>query len=167
MGAYLYASSANSVCLCNTFYKNNLDNSVGNGGILTGSTNFLIENNACFDNLQADIYGTAGTLDYNATSDTTGDDEGANGIANLTTANQFVNPTATWTATDLLHKAGHGMTPGTTFDPATYPEINVPIQNGASRTIVSGTWDIGAGQYVAAGGAVFPYWYYELLRKRQ
>ncbi len=150
-GVSPWAGEAGCLFACNTIYSCNGANSVSYGGFNTDSANWTIENNACFTNKQYDIRGVAGTLDYNATSDTTGDDEGANGIANLTTANQFVNPTTTWAATDLLHKAGHGMTPGTTFNPATYPEIDVPIQNGATRTAITGTWDIGAGQYVTAG----------------
>ncbi len=151
-GAQSAAGQAGCLFICNTIYTCNGANDSVYGGLSTSDTDYLIENNACFANNQYDIKGTAGTLDYNATSDGTGDDEGANGIANLITANQFVNPTATWAQTDLLHKVGHGMTPGTTFDPATYPEIDVPIQNGATRTVITGTWDIGAGQYVAPAG---------------
>ena len=148
-GLYLYRGAENSAVLCNTVYECNFSEYGTTGGIGTSDTDFLIENNACFDNPVADIKGTAGTLDYNATSDTTGDDEGANGIADLVTADQFVNPTTTWANTDLLPKVGHGMTPGDTFSTATYPEIDESIDNrGVS---ITGAWDIGAGQYV--GGA--------------
>lgn len=147
-GIFPQQGAANSAVLCNTCYQCNHGNNSFYGGIRTADTDFEIKNNACFDNSQYDIKGVAGTLDYNATSDTTGDDEGANGIADLVTADQFVNATTTWADTDLLPKAGHGMTPGTTFSTATYPEIDVSIQG----VTITGTWHIGAGEHVAAGG---------------
>jgi len=156
-GVETFAAAAGAVCLCNTIYENNVSETAGRAGILTGDIDFAITNNACFDNPVADIGGTAGTLDYNASADTTADDEGANSIANLTTANQFVAPTTTWASTDLLVKAAADIIgEGTTFSAATYPEIDVSIRNGATRATITGAWDIGADQYEAAAPAGQP-----------
>ena len=149
-GILANAGAGNSAVLCNTVYQcNNSENEYG-AGIRCNDDAYLIEQNACFDNSNSDIFDTMGVMDYNATSDGTGDDEGANGIADLVTADQFVNPTTTWGNTDLLPKAGADILGvGDTFSTATYPEIDVSIDNrGVS---ITGAWDIGAGQYV--GGA--------------
>jgi len=135
---------------CNTVFYNG---DSGNAGVRIGDANTVVQNNASFANLVVDFNDTTGVMDYNASSDTTGDDEGANSIANLTTANQFIAPTTTWAETDLLHKAGAdiiGEGLDMSADVATYPEINVSIRNGATRATISGAWDIGADQYEAA-----------------
>ncbi len=148
-GRCLYGTAGSAV-LNNTFYECNFGESGLHGGLRTGDTDFEIKANASFDNPNVDIRGVAGTLDYNATADGTGDDEGANGIANLTTANQFVSPTTTWADTDLLVKAGADLIDaGTSFSTATYPEIDVAIDKGATRATIDGTWDIGAGELAA------------------
>ena len=149
--AGLRTRDGTGACLLNTLYKNNYAEHASLGGIYNTDEDYAITANASFDNFTKDIVSTVGTLDYNATSDTTGDDEGANGIANLTTANQFVAPTDTWANTDLLLRAGadlidEGPAP---YSTATYPEIDESIDNrGVS---ITGTWDIGASQFV--GGA--------------
>lgn len=150
-GIRLDSGRAGSVALCNTFFSCNSGSSSFHAGLRTVDTDYLIQNNACFDNPNLDIRGTAGTLDYNATSDTTGDDEGANGIANLTTANQFVAPTTTWADTDLLVKEGADIIgEGNSFSAETYLEIDVAIDKGATRATITGNWDIGAAQFGAA-----------------
>lgn len=144
----------NGVVLNNTVYKCNYNEHAALGGIYTSDEAYTITANAAFDNFTADIVGTVGTLDYNATSDTTGDNEGANGIADLTTADQFVAPTTTWADTDLLVKAGADIIDegvDLSGDVGTYPEIDVSIDKGATRATIAGTWDIGASEYVAAG----------------
>ena len=148
-GIWAGAGAAGSAILCNTIYQCNTG-SAASGGINCDDADFLIENNACFDNTTKDIADTTGTLDYNATHDTTGDDEGEHGIANLTTANQFVNPTTTWAETDLLVKAGADLigAGNSGYSTATYPEIDVPISTRG--TTITGAWDIGADQYVGA-----------------
>lgn len=141
--------------LGNTIYECNRVNSATFSGLRIQNADCVVTNNAVFDNLLFDIKDTTGILDYNATSDGTGDDEGANGIANLTTTNQFVNATTTWANIDLLLKAGADLIDeGTSFSPATYPEINVSIDKGATRETITETWDIGASELAAAGGEV-------------
>ncbi|MBE3120405.1 MAG: hypothetical protein IMZ50_16830 [Candidatus Atribacteria bacterium] len=156
-GIITYGANAIAALLCNTVYCNGYS---GDAGIRDIAAVGSITNNACFANTK-DFYNTNGVMDYNASSDTTADDEGANSIANLTTANQFVAPTTTWAETDLLHKLGAGIIGegvDLSGDVATYPEINVSIRNGATRaTIGAGVaWDIGADQYVAAAPAGVP-----------
>ena len=154
-GIYPFGGVAGSVIHCNTIYECNYWEDAFAGGIRTGDTDYIIMDNASFDNPNVDILGVDGTLDYNATSDGTGDDEGANGIANLTTADQFVDPTTTWADTDLLVKAGADLIgAGTTFSAETYPEIDVSIDKGATRATITGAWDIGAAQYVAVAGGL-------------
>lgn len=142
-------NAAGSICSFNTIYECVFGNSANDGGIFTQETDFGITANGSFDNLRFDIRGTLGTLDYNATSDASGA-EGANRLANVTTADQFVDATTTFADTDLLLKEGAdliGVGPAA-FSPATYPEIDESIDNrGVS---ITGTWDIGAHQFGSA-----------------
>jgi len=152
-GVVYLAAANNSVIHCNTLYSH------AAAGEYTGNAATVISNNAAFANASKDFYDITGVMDYNASSDGTADDEGANSIANLTTANQFVNPTTTWAQTDLLHKLGAGII-GEGLDlsaqKATYPEIDVSIRNGATRATITGAWDIGADQYEAAAAVGHP-----------
>lgn len=141
-------AAVGSVIFYNTIAYNNLNNNASRGGI-AASANFTVKYNAAFANGTADILNANGTQDYNYTEDAVG--EGANSVGSLTTASQFVNPTTTYSAIDLLIKTGadlidHGVNENTT----TYPEIDVSIDNrGVS---ISGTWDIGAAEFVGGGG---------------
>lgn len=152
-GIQLQVASNTSVVLCNTTYYNNHTNQY-RAGIGCGVAAAVVADNASFANRYRDFYNTTGVMDYNASADTTADAEGANSIANLTTADQFVAPDAAdWTKTDLLLVATSDLIgEGTDLTSATYPEIEYPIH---SRSVaVTGTWDIGADQYVATGGPV-------------
>jgi hypothetical protein len=151
-GIGLSAMAASSVIYHNTVFDCNHGNNGSRGGISTADTDALVEANACFANTNLDIRNAAGTLDWNYTSDATGDDEGANGLANLTTANQFTNPTSTWASCDLTHKVGGNIVGAgaPTRNTTTYPEIDQAADNrGVS---ISGAWDVGACQYVSGGG---------------
>jgi len=151
-GLWFANGAAGSAVLCNTCYYNGGENADGN--LECTSATALIQNNAAFvvpagGSPGADIIDTTGVLDYNGTSDGSGDDEGTNGIANLVTADQFVDPTDTWADTDLLLKAGSdliGEGLDLSGDVGTYPEIDVSIDKGASRDTIAGAWDIGASQ---------------------
>ena len=154
-GIRTLAGGANSAILCNTVYYNSYPGVTA--GIRNAVATSVIKDNASFANVNKDFYDTYGVMDYNASADTTADAEGANSIADLTTANQFVAPTTTWAETDLLLKAGADIIAegvDLSGDVGTYPEINVSIRNGATRATITGAWDIGADQYVAvaAGG---------------
>jgi len=166
-GIHTAQGGSGSAALMNTIYESNDSNNASYGGLRTSDTSFEIKGNLCLDNDQKDINGTAGTLDYNATSDTTGDDEGANGVADLTTADQVENPTTTWANTDLRHKSGASIIGGmgaTTFSTATYPEIDVAIRSGATRATITGNWDIGADQFPAATGVPWADHHYRMRR---
>ena len=152
-GIGLSAMTTNSVVYNNTFWNCNNSASAFGGGIATSDTDALIEGNASFANSNLDIRNLAGTLDYNYTSDTTGDDEGTNGLASLTTTDQFTNATTTWASTDLTHKSGSNLAAASvpTKSNSTYPEIDYAADN--RNTAITGDWDVGACQYVAAGGS--------------
>lgn len=140
-----------SALLQNTIYECNQSNNASYGGLENSGAANLVKGNAVMDNNQADwISSGAGVNDYNCDSDGT-ETEGANTLNNKVSTNQFVNATTTWANTDLLPKAGADiLAAGTSFATGTYPEIDESIDNrGVS---ITGTWDIGAGQYVAAGG---------------
>jgi hypothetical protein len=160
------SGASGSVIFYNTVYGTNrnftgTDNS--RGGIAVGSggdTNYAMRYNAAFRNRNADIRLTRGVQNYNYSSDGTADDEGANSVANVDADAQFVSPidvsgaTATWSSLDLLLLSGSTLRgAGVSESNATYPEIDVPI-NDRSYTI-TGTWDIGAAQYIPAGGGAF------------
>lgn len=132
-----------SQILLNTVFAHNTSAAAGRAGIRVtaiGAGSVVgVVGNAVLGNGLNDIYDTNGALDYNATSDASGA-EGANRLANLVTADQFVNPTDTWADTDLTIKAGADLIgAGTTFDPATYPEIDVPISDRGVTLCVSPT----------------------------
>lgn len=143
-GIEMQAAAAGSAILCNTSYYCGAA-ATTTDCIRSYVATTLVQANAAFAGPHGCIADTTGVLDYNATSDGSGDDEGANGIANLVTASQFVNPSIVWATTDLTMKAGAGLiNEGTSFNPATYPEIDVPITDRS--TTVAGTWDIGADE---------------------
>ena len=165
-GARVTNSNASSYVRLNTIYECNFSENTFRGGIRIEDVDVIVTANGCFDNFHKDIFNTTGTLDWNYTADDTGDDEGANGVANLTTANQFDNATTTFANTDLTHKAGGDILEqmaaaslATIFGASyltDFPEIDVPITQGASRTQIGAgrAWDIGADQLVmgAVGG---------------
>jgi len=155
-------TDASSIVFCNTVFECNNREFPGNNGIKVGSANWLNKDNASFEigENATDFNNPSaigeGLFDYNASADASAEydqpDNNANSIANLTTADQFVNPTTTWADTDLLLKVGADLIDeGTSFDPATYPEIDVSIDKGATRATIDGTWDIGASEYVSVG----------------
>ena len=148
--------TGNDLYAFNTIYECNFNGSTGRAGFFNVSNGPQeITANACFDNGFLDIDSTNGVLDYNATSDASGA-EGANRIANLTATDQFVNATTTFADTDLLLKAGADLIDAgpAPYSSVTYPEIDVSIDNrGVS---ITGTWDIGASQFVGVGAEDFP-----------
>jgi hypothetical protein len=128
-----------------TFVANNTIALCGELGVEGGFfDNYILKNNAVLGQT-VDIESTQGEQDYNATADGSAT-EGANSLINLTTADQLVNPVgAPWTATDLTIKSGADIEgQGTTFNPATWPEIDVPINKRGSPII--GPWSMGASE---------------------
>lgn len=156
-GIHLQQGESGSRVHCNTVFENNFRANAGSGGIDSFSFFVFANNNAVFANPDKDIVTTNGVWDFNATSDDTGappTGEGGSGLINLTTANQFVNPTTTWANTDLLMKDLGAELLSSGFDLSALvgdlPELNVSIRNGASRATLTGGWDIGADQFEAA-----------------
>ena len=176
-GITLSTAGANSAFLQNTVFEINYSSA-----LTCSDVDWVIKSNALFNNSsRVDIANTTGTYDYNATSDTTGAEdppvtdgtgEGTHGLISLTATDQFVNAVNTNMATiDLLPKAGAGILDKiASGDLATvfganyltdYPEIDESINNRG--TSITGAWDIGAGQYVAAAaGSSIP-----ILRRRR
>lgn len=149
-GIRIFAVAAGSLIDSNTIAFCNLEGAGGGAGIRANvDADPAIRNNASFSNQNLDIRGTAGTMDYNATSDGTGDDEGANGLANLVTTSQFVSGTSTYSTIDLRLKAGSALIgEGQDLSGSGLPDVTLDI-TGAVR---SSTWDIGAHQF--SSGAV-------------
>jgi hypothetical protein len=150
-GIWCLSAAVNSAFLYNTFFGNRRSNHADAAGITNVDNDVAIRGNALFENNGQDLYTTNGTLNYNYTDDDSGDDEGAQGVANLDPALQFVTPTTTWANLDLtpletaaLHQAG------TTENTTTYPEINYPVNDRA--TPITGNYDIGAGYFFSVGG---------------
>lgn len=151
--AGLRLRSGSGATLHNTVYDNNHSDVAGGAGIRSSTANYDIKANACFDNSQKDIDGTTGTLSNNATSDATST-EGTNNLINQVATDTFVAATTNFALTDLLLKAGSNLIDAgeTTFSTATYPEIDVSIDNrGVS---ITGTWDIGAHQFVGVPAGI-------------
>lgn len=144
-GIRITAVDAGSLIYNNTIAFCNVEGSGVAAGIRANvDTDPVIKNNALFSNQNLDLRGTEGTIDYNATSDATGDDEGANGIPSLTTTDQFVSGTSTYSTIDLLLKAGADIIgEGEDLSGSGLPDAALDI-TGATR---SGAWDIGASQY--------------------
>ena len=148
------AATAGSI-LQNTICLNNGAASL-RYGVDNDSAATLVKSNAVMGHTDGDFRDVVGVLDWNCDSDNS-DTEGANSLNSKTMTDQFDNATVTWADTDFTHKsgadivapAGHG-----TYATATYPEIDESISN--RDTSISGTWDIGADQYVAAAGGVLP-----------
>lgn len=137
----------------NTIYGNNRSNTAAGAraGIRGDDADFTYHNNAVFDNLITNFAENAGTFDYSATNSAS--PTGANSIGSLTTANQFENPTTTWASIDLRLKSGSALIgEGSDLSGTGLPEIATSIRGLA----VTGNWDIGADQFVAAGSPFDP-----------
>ncbi len=116
-------------------------------GIRDDGGNGTYKNNIIMGCTSVDVYNGSGmasaTGTNNLTSDATGDDWGtqSNNLISKTTANQFVNITVT--TEDLHLKAGADCIDAGVDLSTTFPDDI----DGVTR---SGTWDIGADEYVAA-----------------
>ncbi|MFZ9156024.1 MAG: hypothetical protein ACO22A_06700, partial [Schleiferiaceae bacterium] len=151
-GIQSQTGGASSVFYNNTVYRCNRSNTGGGvrGGIRSTDTDWTVYNNAAMENLQADFLETGGTFDYNASDDATGDDEGSNGLINRTPADEFVSPTSTYTALDLLLLSTSTLIgEGTDISGSGLPDITLDIKGDT----ITAPYPIGAAYYVAAGGA--------------
>lgn len=147
------------------YYFNTIYDVDSNGIQMAASTTCTIKYNAIYDCGGSDIANTAGTLDYNFTSDAYDvGKNGANGEGGKTASNDLVNPTATWANTDLLIKEGGDLIDeGVDESAQGWPDIDKSIDDRS--TSISGTWDIGASQ-IASGTSipVFMHYYTKTLK---
>ena len=133
-------ASNNGNVFNNTIFECNKSNSSYRAGIHDDSGQFVFKNNASFDNGYKDYYGNEATQNgssNNASSDSTG----SSGLQNLSSSNQFVNTTDG--SEDLHLKSGADLIDAGT-DLSSYFTDDI---DGDTR---SGTWDIGADEYVSA-----------------
>ena len=99
-------------------------------------------------------FGGTGTWTYNLSSDESSDDQGGAGnLINKSSANQFVSTTGG--SEDLHLKAGADAIDAGTDLGTTPTGVNYDIDN-RDRDAEGDTWDIGADEYVAVGGAGHP-----------
>lgn len=149
-GIRIFGLSTGSLIYNNTIAFCNLEGGGGAAGIRAVSDpDVVIKNNACLGNQTFDIRGTEGTMDYNATSDATGANEGANSLSGLTITDQFVSGTNNYSTIDLRLKAGADLIgEGEDLSGSGLPDAALDI-TGAIR---SGAWAIGAHQYSSATG---------------
>jgi hypothetical protein len=87
------------------------------------------------------------TEDHNVSSDSTA--QGTGSITDVTTADQFVSTVGS--SEDLHLKAGSDCIDAGTDLGTTSPGVNIDI-NGRDRDAEADTWDIGAHEFIAAGG---------------
>lgn len=152
---FLDSDLANGGCLNNTVY-NVQNGSTGDGDgivIVTNSaSNNNVQNNISVGNKTNDFSIPAANagIGYNLSSDATGDDGGGAGeIINVTVADQFVSTVGG--SEDLRLKSGADAI-GAGFDLGTTPtDVNFDIA-GRNRDAEGDVWDIGAHQFVSAGG---------------
>lgn len=93
--------------------------------------------------------GVNSTSDYNLSSDTTAADRGSNSLTSKTASNQFVSIVGG--SEDLHLKTGADAIDAGTDLGTTPTGVNIDI-NGRDRDSNGDTWDIGAHEFVAAGG---------------
>ena len=87
------------------------------------------------------------TEDHNVSSDSTA--QGTGSITDVTTADQFVSTVGS--SEDLHLKTGSDCINAGTDLGTTSPGVNIDI-NGRDRDAEADTWDIGAHEFIAAGG---------------
>lgn len=143
------SQAAGSAGYNNTIYKNNRANIAGGvrAGIRSDDADFTWNNNAVFETLNNNFIETAGTFNYNAAD--TASVTGANSLSSRTTANEFVNPTTTYSALDLRLKSGNTLdAAGVDLSGSGLPDITLDI----TGTTISGAYPIGAHKFVSGGG---------------
>jgi hypothetical protein len=145
-GIYNSLLASSSGTYYNTLFENNNGAEANQAGLTAFDTDGVHKYNASFENPSEDYRNLGrGTWDQNASSDATGDDD----VDNLTTANQFANPTTTWASCDLTVKAGADLIgQGTSISDGNFPDID---QSADNRGVSVSNWDLGACEYVAGG----------------
>jgi len=133
------ANTASNVANYNTIYD--VDNSSGTDrGVNCASDSSTCIGNLVFDAGTDFIFDSSSTHDYNAASDSTTSEE-TNGVGSID-ADDFVSSTD-------FHLA-IGATP---IDKGS--DLGSPYNYDIDGVQITGTWDIGADEYVAAGGATY------------
>jgi len=123
----------------NTVY--NTDNGTGTDtGITCADESFTCSNNLVNDCGTDFTFGASTTHDYNAASDSTADSE-ANNINTISDA-------------DFISSSNFHLATGSDAIDVGY-DFGSPYNVDIDGTTVTGTWDIGADEYVAAGGATY------------
>jgi len=148
-GMYILGNASDTGNIDNNtiYYNNQTGQNSYRGGVRVLSDNpYVFTNNAVFDNYNADFYGTEAT-DNGSSNNATSDSSGNSGLTGLSSSNQFTDissqtdPDLSLLETADLVDAGADLS-GT---------FSVDIV-GTSRPQGS-AWDIGAFEYVVAGGA--------------
>jgi len=134
------ASSNSGNIFNNTIFNCNKSNNVWEAGIRDESGQFVFKNNAVFDSGNKDYYGNEATQN-GGSNNASSDDTGNSGLQNLSSSNQFVDTTDG--SEDLHLKSGADLIDAGT-DLSSYFTDDI---DGDTR---SGTWDIGADEYVSA-----------------
>ena len=153
-GLYLDADRASGGLFNTTVY--NVENTSTGGCIgvtcLTNSTNTKVKNTICIDTSAGGStsdfsFGSNADHDYNLSSDSTAD--GTNSITSGTASNLFVSTVA---GSEDLHLKTGADAIDAGVDLGTTPSgVEVDI-NGRDRDSNGDTWDIGAHEFVSAGG---------------
>ena len=157
-GITLDSEGSGSECFNNTLYENNHEDNAFLGGFIGNDNDSLIKYNASYDNNVNDFDENNGTYDWNTSSDTSA--SGSNSNNSETATDDLVDPTLTFTSTDLLIKSGSSLIDDSeTVSTTGRPQIDESIDNrGVS---ITGTWDKGASQFVSAGGGATNSYYYQ------
>lgn len=133
----------------NTIYNvTQSSSSTAHGLLWTDTANITNENNASLDAGNDDFNGgTSGTVNYNCSADTTA--TGANSLVSKTASNQFVSIVG---GSEDLHLKSGADCINAGVDLTTSP-TNVQYDiDGRDRDALGDTWDIGADEFVDAGG---------------
>lgn len=144
-GIYVNNCASGSVVYHNTVFECNYSNTAGQGGFEINDSDCTCKYNIAFANDQADFVESAGTFDFNVSSDTSASGDGSHN--SQTASEYFVNATTTWADCDLTLKAFSGSGVDVIEDGgevlSSPTDIDVDIQGA---TLVD-RWDLGASGY--------------------
>lgn len=144
----IFGNSGDGIALRGEAYNNTVYNNGGTGVIK--STALTATNNISMAHTTAD-FGAAITQSYNLSSDTSA--SGTGSLVSKVASNQFASITGG--AEDLHLKSGADAIDAGTDLGTTPANVNIDVDQ-RDRDLEGDTWDMGADEFVAAGGLSIP-----------
>lgn len=139
--------TSGTVVYNNTVFDCNTGSNASEGGIRCADSDCTLKNNVAVGNDTADFVISAGTVDYNASSDSSA--TGTNSVTSVDLGH-FRNATTTYASTDLRRGAFNGdvLTDAALYITAVSLSSTFDIDIEGEETV--GDWDLGADNFTAS-----------------